>query len=87
MMQALQSSNISDEANDDSESNSYCEQGEEEQEAEAEALRTLGSQLQECSLRPGEVLYFPAMWPHATLNTDGYNAFVSVFIDPQLMRE
>eukprot|EP01036_Dinobryon_divergens_P028114 gene28114-37009_t len=81
MMQALQSSNLSDEANDGSESDSSCEQG------DVETLRNLGSQLQECSLRPGEVLYFPAMWPHATLNTDAYNAFVSVFIDPQLMRD
>jgi ribosomal protein L16 Arg81 hydroxylase len=81
MMQALQSSNLPDEANDGSESYSSCVQ------MEVEALRNLGSQLQECSLRPGEVLYFPEMWPHATLNTDAYNAFVSVFIDPQLMRD
>ena len=49
-------------------------------------LRELGEQLQECSLVPGQLLYFPAMWPHATLNTAPYNAFVSIFIDPQLMR-
>ena len=40
----------------------------------------------ECTIRPGEVLYFPDRWMHATLNTEPYNFFVSVFLDEQLMR-
>ena len=36
-------------------------------------------------ISPGEVLYFPDRWMHATLNLDDYNVFVSVFIDLQLL--
>ena len=43
-------------------------------------------QLYECTIEPGEMLYFPAMWMHATLNLDDYNLFVSLFLDPQLMK-
>lgn len=42
-------------------------------------------QLRECIIRPGEILYFPANWMHATLNLDEYNLFVSLFLDKQLM--
>jgi hypothetical protein len=41
--------------------------------------------LQECDIRPGELLYFPAMYMHATLNIDRYYLFMSVFLDSQLM--
>ncbi len=44
-------------------------------------------QLQECELHPGEILYFPDKWMHATLNTDNYNVFASVFIDKQLLNK
>lgn len=40
----------------------------------------------ECVLEPGDMLYFPNSWQHATLNLDDYNLFVSVFLDLQLMR-
>lgn len=39
----------------------------------------------ECVIRPGEVLFFPDRWMHATLNVEDYVFFVSVFLDPQLM--
>lgn len=42
--------------------------------------------LQECTTGPGEMLYFPAQWMHATLNMSPYNVFVSLFIDLQLLR-
>lgn len=42
--------------------------------------------LQECTTGPGEMLYFPAKWVHATLNMSPYNVFVSLFIDLQLLR-
>ena len=42
--------------------------------------------LQECTTGPGEMLYFPAKWMHATLNMSPYNVFVSLFIDLQLLR-
>ena len=34
----------------------------------------------DCTIAPGEVLYFPSQWMHATLNKDDYNFFVSVFL-------
>lgn len=40
----------------------------------------------ECSIGPGEVLYFPDRWVHATLNLDDYTFFVSLFLDKQLLR-
>ena len=40
----------------------------------------------ECVLEPGDMLYFPNSWQHATLNLDKFNLFVSVFLDLQLMR-
>lgn len=33
----------------------------------------------ECSVYPGEMIYFPNNWHHATLNLDKYNSFVSAF--------
>eukprot|EP00940_MAST-03C_sp_MAST-3C-sp2_P003484 g3484.t1 len=35
--------------------------------------------LHECTIKPGEVLYFPSQWYHATLNIEPYTAFVSLF--------
>ena len=35
---------------------------------------------QECVIGPGELLYFPANWPHATLNLDAYTSFASTFL-------
>ncbi|KAJ1424414.1 hypothetical protein B484DRAFT_98415 [Ochromonadaceae sp. CCMP2298] len=49
-------------------------------------LQLLAANLWECEIAPGEVLYFPPMWMHATLNTAPYNVFMSVFIDPQLIK-
>ena len=45
------------------------------------------SQLKDCTIYPGESLYFPDFWMHATLNLDSYNFFVSLFLDIQLMRD
>jgi len=33
----------------------------------------------ECTLFPGEMIYFPDKWHHATINLDPYTAFVSTF--------
>ena len=49
-------------------------------------LQSLAATMQECTIEPGEILYFPSMWMHATLNTDAYNVFMSVFIDTQLIK-
>jgi len=84
MMQAIQPPSPLHGEHNSSDSSGVCGL---ESSPSKDALRSLGLQLQECSLRPGQIIYFPAMWPHATLNTDGYNAFVSVFIDTQLMRD
>lgn len=48
-------------------------------------LELLTSKLQECTIYPNEILYFPSMWMHATLNLAPYNVFISTFIDPQLI--
>ena len=37
--------------------------------------------LYECTLRPGEVIYFPDKWWHATLNLDT-SVFISTFLSP-----
>ena len=34
----------------------------------------------DCTIGPGEVLFFPSQWMHATLNLDAYTYFVSVFL-------
>jgi hypothetical protein len=41
----------------------------------------------ECEIFPGDILYFPDQWYHGTLNMQDYNFFVSVFIDPQLIKD
>ena len=51
-----------------------------------ELLNILNNNLYECTIQPGEILYFPTLWMHATLNTDNYNVFMSVFLDTQLMQ-
>ena len=38
-------------------------------------------QLYECTLRPGEIIYFPDKWWHATLNLDT-SVFISTFLSP-----
>jgi len=50
------------------------------------ALALLAQTIQECTIHPGEILYFPPMWMHATLNSDTYNVFMTLFIDPQLIK-
>lgn len=35
----------------------------------------------QCVIQPGEALYFPNEWYHATLNLDDFNAFISTFAD------
>jgi hypothetical protein len=35
--------------------------------------------LYQCTLYPGEMIYFPDSWHHATINTSPYNVFVSTF--------
>ena len=50
------------------------------------SLRTVES-FYECVLEPGDMLYFPNNWQHATLNLDDYNLFVSLFLDLQLLQK
>ncbi|KAG7363605.1 cupin-like domain containing protein [Nitzschia inconspicua] len=38
----------------------------------------------ECTLNPGEMIYFPDMWWHATINLDDYTAFISTFTQEHL---
>ena len=33
-----------------------------------------------CTVRPGEAIYIPFNWWHATLNLDAYNVFTSAFV-------
>lgn len=33
----------------------------------------------ECTLNPGDLIYFPDGWHHATINLDVYTVFVSAF--------
>jgi hypothetical protein len=35
----------------------------------------------ECTIKPGELIYFPAQWYHSTLNLDKYTTFMSTFTD------
>ena len=35
--------------------------------------------LYECTIHPGDVIYFPTHWWHATINLDPYTVFVSTF--------
>lgn len=43
--------------------------------------------LQECLIRPGEILYFPDNWHHGVVNVGDYTAFVSSFINKDLARK
>jgi hypothetical protein len=38
----------------------------------------------ECTLDTGDLIYFPDMWWHATINLDAYTAFVSTFTQEHL---
>ena len=38
----------------------------------------------ECTLLPGDMVYFPDMWWHATINLDDYTAFISTFVQEHL---
>jgi hypothetical protein len=38
----------------------------------------------ECTLEPGDLIYFPHEWYHATINLDPYTAFVSTFTTEHL---
>jgi hypothetical protein len=38
----------------------------------------------ECTLDPGDLIYFPNQWYHATINLDPYTAFVSTFTTEHL---
>ena len=33
----------------------------------------------ECTLNPGDLIYFPDQWHHATINLSPYTVFVSTF--------
>jgi hypothetical protein len=37
------------------------------------------ARLQECTIGPGEMLYFPSGWTHGVLNLDRWTSFVSTF--------
>mmetsp|Transcript_29650 Transcript_29650/g.71741 ORF Transcript_29650/g.71741 Transcript_29650/m.71741 type:complete len:512 (-) Transcript_29650:66-1601(-) len=39
----------------------------------------------ECTLNPGDLIYFPDMWWHATINLDEYTAFISTFTQDHLL--
>lgn len=43
------------------------------------AYATVKKRPHECTLNPGEIIYFPNMWWHATINLDPYTSFVSSF--------
>lgn len=51
------------------------------------AIEELVPDFFECTITPGQILYFPPFWMHATLNRDDYNVFFSHFLDLQLMKE
>jgi hypothetical protein len=38
------------------------------------------ARIQHCTIVPGELIYFPHNWPHATLNLDPYTSFASTFL-------
>lgn len=48
---------------------------------------TLDQRPLECTLDPGDILYFPNMWYHCTINLDPYTAFVSTFTQEHLFVE
>ena len=39
----------------------------------------------ECTLDPGDVIYFPNHWWHATINLDRYTAFISTFTNEHVV--
>ena len=43
--------------------------------------------LQECLIKPGEILYFPDAWHHGVVNFGEYTAFVSSFINKDLLKQ
>lgn len=45
---------------------------------------TLQKKPYECTLDPGDIIYFPNEWHHATINLDVYTAFVSTFTQEHL---
>eukprot|EP00438_Fugacium_kawagutii_P007800 Skav236035 [mRNA] locus=scaffold1509:130111:131130:+ [translate_table: standard] len=42
--------------------------------------------MQECVINPGEILYFPDNWHHGVINLGDYTAFVSSFINKDLVK-
>jgi len=51
------------------------------------ALKKLEDLPLECTLHPGDLIYFPNMWWHATINIDDYTAFVSTFTQEHVFAE
>ena len=45
--------------------------------------KTVSNTLYECTIFPGDILYFPSKWYHATLNLNHFTAFVSTFTDKE----
>lgn len=43
--------------------------------------------MQECVINPGEILYFPDNWHHGVINLGEYTAFVSSFINRDLLKD
>jgi hypothetical protein len=39
------------------------------------------SKIWECTLHPGDAIYFPDRWWHTTVNLDAYTSFVTIFYD------
>jgi hypothetical protein len=62
-------------------------QGERQGEGEGGGEGGVADDFYECEIFPGDILYFPDQWYHGTLNMAEFNFFVSVFIDPQLIKE
>ena len=42
--------------------------------------------LRECLVKSGELLYFPDSWHHGVVNFGEYTAFVSSFINKDLLK-
>ena len=40
-----------------------------------------GSKIWECTLQPGDAIYFPNRWFHTTVNLDAYTSFVTTFYE------
>eukprot|EP00756_Hemistasia_phaeocysticola_P057684 Hpha_TRINITY_DN34290_c0_g1::TRINITY_DN34290_c0_g1_i1::g.34369::m.34369 len=53
-----------------------------EQRPELEAEGRL-EEIQECTIGPGELLYFPAEWYHGIINLSPYTVFVSTFLQKE----